>query len=1063
MLLRLLLGAALAAPAPLLGPDGVTWVGPLPPVERDGRARSRGSVVTVDPETGALWVEEQDAPAVRRVWDGRRWTVDGGGIDATWPPREGFSLLLGRDGRLQASTAWRGTQRRYRYDAEGRLAGIEWGDGSRLDVRYDGAGRVVETRGPGTRVARYVWSEDGLEVDRTPGGRLSVRAVEAGGVGQRAVEVTDGAGRVARTWWDRTGGRSRVVAWEGPRGLRATVDLGEGRRTVAAGGRTWVARTDADDRVLSLTTPSGGEWTWTWDAAGRATALRDPTGRTARWERDAAGRVTEVAEGGRAHTLERDAAGRVVTLTSPSGATTRLERDLAGRVVRIVDASGNAVTLTRGTGGRLDAVIGRTEGRWALSTDLLGRVDRLVDPTNHEVLLQRDGAGRISALVSRRHGTTRLRRGADGGITRVEGPAGQVTGIVRDAHGRVRAVVRPDGTRLTLERDPSGDLRWAAVGRRGLEIERDPLGLPTRAGPVRWLRDANGWVSRVTGPAVEVDLERDLAGRLWGARSGPWMVGVQHDASGLPIAWRGSDGDLLVQRDANGAVVVELRGDEELRVSRDPRGLVQRLTLGDRLWRVVRDAAGRPLTLHGPDGLKAGLNWDPAGRPTLLRYPGGTLVKLRYEADLEHLELTDPGGEVLLRRTAALGMDGRVRWTQEDDEERTAWRYDPVGQLVAIEGGDGRAWSWAPGMVEGPGGRIQVVDPKGEVTEARLQADLPAWGVADRLVTAFRDLEGTLTGVTGDLGLAELRHDTLGRLVEISAAGQRWQLRWDPRGRLSALIDPTGARRRLRWSPDGPGRSSDLLRFGEDQPWLPGGPTAMAVRTPGGPEALVHVGADPRWVVDAFDRPLEIRRTPMGLADSGAARLAGPGGSLQVFAGGPLLAGDVALDPVGGRPTAGRVRWPWEGVGPRGPVGRAHLDPALWAPTGPWHDPIGLLVALGELHAPEGAGWAQGPEPEVALPWLPASLDGGAAPLGPARGALPLDEEPLVEALITAVLPGAPALDPDLLLRVVLSREPDLDLREELPPGVWIPGLSEWWGSDPRHSAGSRYLPISGL
>ena len=1062
MLISLLVGAALAVPAPLLGPDGPTWVGPLPPVSVDGAASPRGSVVTVDPVTGALWVEEDDAPGVRRVWDGRRWTVDGGGVDAAWPRRAGFTLELDPAGALTRSTSSSGLDRRYRYDASGRLTGIRWADGGRLDVRYDDAGRVVETRGPGVEVARLTWGKE-LRIDRTPGGPLRVRPLDAGVRGGRGVEVADGAGRIARTWYDTEAGRERVVAWEGPRGARTTIDRDGDRLTILAGGRSWILHTDADDRPTELTMPSGGTWSWTWSESGAAIGSRDPTGRVERWSRDASGRVIAIARGGREMRVVRDPAGRISAIVSANGASTQMTRDPAGRVVEIVDAAGNSVTVNRGSSGAIEGVVGRTDGQWSLTTDALGRVASIIDPTRHELEVKRDSAGRVTALASSHYGVTRLGRGADGGITRVESPDGRVTGVIRDAHGQVRALARPDGSRLSLERDAAGDLRWAAVGRAGVEVERGPLGLATRAGAVRWRRDANGWVSHVVAPGMDLALERDLAGRLWGARAGSWVVGVQHDAAGLPIAWRGSDGDLLVQRDANGEVVIELREQRELRVLRDPRGFVHRLTLGDRIWRITRDAGGRPLTLVGPQGLKAGIDWDSAGRPTLLRYPGGTLQRIRYERDVEHMEVDGPGGEPLLRRSMALGPDGWPRWSQEDEAERSAWRYDPAGQLVTIEQTPEQTWSWAPGLVEGPRGQVQVIDPKGNLTEARVNAELPAWGVADRLFSAFRDLDGTLTGVTGDLGLADVTHDPLGRLTEVVAAGQRWRLEWDPLGRLSALVDPTGAARAIRWSPDGAGGSRDLLLVGDDQPWLPGGPSAVAVLTPGGPDAIVHVGGDPRWVVDSAGQTLELRHTPMGLPDSGGARLAGAGGSLQVFAGGPLLVGDTALDPVGGQPTSGRTAWSWEASSPRGPVGRAHLDPDGWAPRGLWHDPARLLEAMGEIQPVVSTPWRQLPAADRAFPWLPATLEGPPPPLGPPRWSVPLEDESIVEDLILAMLPGAGPIDPTLLVRGALAREPDLDLSAALPPGTQIPGLEPWWGSDPDPGVGTRYLPVTGL
>ena len=183
-------------------------------------------------------------------------------------------------------------------------------------------------------------------------------------------------------------------------------------------------------------------------------------------------------------------------------------------------------------------------------------------------------------------------------------------------------------------------------------------------------------------------------------------------------------------------------------ISRDPRGQVQRLVLGDRRWRFVRDATGRVLTLEGPEDLRAGLDRDPAGRVTLIRYPGGALQRRTYERELQHDEVVNGSGQPLLRRTEARHADGRLAWTQEDAGDRVSWRYDPNGGLVAIEGASGRAWSWAPGMIEGPDGEVLLRDADGRVMEARVVPSLPAWG-RGLVPTVFRDLQGRIGGFSG--------------------------------------------------------------------------------------------------------------------------------------------------------------------------------------------------------------------------------------------------------------------------------------------------------------------------
>lgn len=1016
----LLLQAALAAAPPLLGPNGVEWLGPLPP--------GSDVSVTVDPDSARLYVDEWDEEGIR-TWDGQRWTRAGEPVTARL---EDPNLRFSSSGRLRSATDAAGVTRSYGYTAEGRLDQIRWPDGRSVDIRYDDRGRVDEIRGPGGARERYRWS-DGLTVDRTPGGRLIRRPINPGGSAQRAFSVRDGAGREVRSFY----AEGRLVAWEDPRGLRTVLEREEDRlRVLLPTGTSWVLRFGEEQRLTKLVGPRGGEWRWTWGEHGPA-SLRDPTGRMFRTEFDEGGQIAARVLGGRRVTVTRDGAGRVTALRSPSGAETILERDPGGLTRALIDAAGNRIELER-VGGRITAIVGRDGARWEIDRDGAGRPRAVSLPTGARFDLRRGATGRIVAIDDSRFGVTRLFHDIEGRVTRVTAPDGRQTGLVRDGHGAVVAVRRADASTVRIERDPSGEIRWVAVGEDGVDVERDPRGLPIRVGPVRWARDLRGDVVGLRTRALDLTLERDLAGRLWGVTADPWVLGIQHDASGLPIAWRGTDGDLLVQRDANGLVVAEDHPDGGLLALRGPRGHLQRVTVGDQQWRLNRNADGRVLRAVGPGGLKGGVDRDAAGRVKLVRYPSGVLKKLSYEDTLLHTRVEAASGAPLLQRTASVGPGGVLAWVQEGDGARAVWHTDPIGNLAAIEAGPG-AWSWGVDLAQGPDDQVLVFDEDGRLEEARIAPGIPAWGVATEILTVYQDASGRMGGFSGEMGVAEVRFDPVGRLAEVRAGGQSWRLTWDPVGRLASVTDPTGASRAIRWLPEQQGRSADLLRIGEDQPWLPGLGEPVAVGTAGGEESIVEVGGDPRFVIDRDGRALEVTTTPSGRADSGAARAAGAGGGVQLFAGGPVVHGAQALDPVSGQHVGERLRWPWEVRQPREIDGVRHLDPSVWAPRGPWHQPLQLLVALGEVDLPEAGGGVTLLEPPPAVPWLPMGLDRVPSPLGGSPWVLDIDEDPLVERLVEGILPGAPPLEPTWLLPVLLS---DLSaLWEELPPGLSVPGL----------------------
>lgn len=984
--------------------------------------------MTVDPDTARLLVDEEDE-AGARVWDGQRWLRDGLPLaaDSADP-----ALEFSPEGRLEGALDRDGVRRTYGYTPEGRLARVAWPDGREVLVSYDRNGRVEEIRGPGTRVERYRWG-DALTVQRYPGGRIERQPINPGSGADRAYAVRDGAGREVRSFY----AGDELVAWEDPRGLRTTLDRSPERlRIQLPTGGSWVVEADDSGRLAQLTGPRGGQWRWTWSPHG-VVSRRDPTGRMERSTFDEQGRLLSRSFGGRRYDLLWSEAGPIRGLRAPSGAETLVERDEQGQVSALVDAAGSRLELDWER-GQVATIRRRDGGVWSLDRDPQGRVTALDSPEGWRLSVRRDSRGHIVEIKDSSAGRTRLFRDLEGRITQVTAPDGRKTGLVRDGHGAVTAVRRADGSTVRIERDASGEIRRVALGDSVVDIRRDPRGLPTRAGPIQWQRDLRGGVVGLQTGTLDLALGRDLSGRLSGVSAGAWTLGIQHDAAGFPVAWRGSDGELVVQRDANGLVTTESDGTEETRALRGPRGLLQRVSLGPHQWRLSRDAAGRVLRVAGPDGLKGGLDRDAAGRTTLVRYPTGALKKVSYEGSLVHIRVEEPSGSPLLQRTEKRGPAGELEWIQENDAGRTTYQYDPLGALVAIER-EQEAWSWGVDAVEGPQGQLALFDEAGRLREARIAPGIPAWGVAAEVLQAFVDEAGRVRGYSGELGAAELAFDAAGRLERLSTAGQVWRVQWDPLGRLRAVTDPTGASRTYTWVPGSRGANRDLLRVGDDQLWLPGFAEPVAVRTPGGVEAIVAVDQLPRFVADAAGQVLAIATTPAGRADSGASRSAGARGGISLFAGGPLVFGSVMVDPVSGRPIGGELGWPWEVRAAMGPLGHDKLDPTAWQPVGPWHEPLRLLADLGEVDFAAEEQGVQILAPSVGVPWLPAGLDTDLVGAWTPPPVLPVQEDPLVLDLLTALMPGGRPPDESWFRSLVLA---DVEaLSGDLPPGLGIPGL----------------------
>ena len=1050
---------ALATPLPLLGPSGTLWLGPATP-----GGGETALVVVVDPWTGAPFVEERSGRRVA-TWEGGRWQIDGEPLrldapKAAGPEGEAPDAGLLRGGRLRTLVDPQGGVDRFRYDDAGRLLSVDRPDGSRIGFTYDPEGRVVGIQGPGPARWSFRWgstlvAQDGLGALH----RISRAEDPDGGI---EIVVEDGLGhRVESRWAPDVVGHLHPVAWTDPRG--ATTRIAWGAALVEVEGPSGAhSRLELDEagRVVGLAGAGEGEWRWTRDAQGRLRSLTDPAGRRTAWERDAAGRVVAIDRGGGISRFERSTSGDLQKIVSPSGGSTSLGWDQAGGLVRIVDAVGGELRMVRAGRDALLSVVGRGGEAWSFATDLFGRTDRLVDPDRRVIALSRDAAGRLTGIEDSLWGRVRLDRRLDGQLVRVVDPEGRATGLVRDPAGRLRSVIRGDGQVIELERDAAGDLREVLSSGGRIQIDRDAAGLPRSADGVTWGRDAAGRIRRLTDGGVELRFDRDPAGRISRIRGpGGWQLAISRDRAGFVVGWRGTDGEIELSRDPAGRPSVERGGPESVQLQRDPRGLVEVATAGEARWRWLRDATGRVLRVVGPGSATLGVERDLLGRPRLLRFPDGSLQRLGWAGALLSSELMDAAGQLLDATRWALRADGRPEWREEEGSGRRTWRYDPADFLVAIEEEAGGAWSWTQGEVTGPGGATLLLDESGHLAEANPPMGPAAWRAGSRTIAIERDGVGRMSWIRGELDQTALHYDPIGRLEEIEVRGLgSWRLAWDARGRLARVEAPDGSLVRPLWTPTDratPGKGGLLLTRAALDPAGPllarGSTEQIRVGGPGGWAVSERDGAVEILVRDPWGDPTRVlgeggarlATSPGGLPELGVAGMAGAAGSWQVFPGGPLIVGSRAFDPLSGEPIDGDLGLPWSPAGIRTERRRTRLDPELWAPDSPWHDPVALLFALGAIPSFEGEdeAWSPGKAPDPAVGWLAASLDDARPPLGPAPWDLPLALDPMSQRWLAAAM--GEGREPDLNLLAASLLDEDLAVRPL--PGLRLPGLEPWF------------------
>ncbi|WP_203758016.1 beta-1,3-glucanase family protein [Cellulomonas chitinilytica] len=598
--------------------------------------------------------------------DGRRTAVETGG--------QSVSLQYDDAGRVIGSTDADGNMTRFGYDPLGRLLTTVAPDGTTTTSTYDANGNEVSRRDPMGRTStatyssaglltsstdpmgyttRYAYDEDGrLATTTTPGNHVYAYAYDAAG---RPTSVTTPAGLVTRYGYDAAGRRTSVTS---PGSGTVTTELSDAGRPTSvtdAGGSTATSTWDDAGRMASSTDAAGGRTTYAYDDAGHLTARTDPRGGVTRYT---------WTDG-----------GHVATATDPLDRTTSYRYDTRGNVVRVESPDGDVTTYAYDRVGRL---VGRTDpsgakARWTY--DVTGRRTSMTDAT----------------------GTTRYTYDPTGQLTSITGPDGDPPfTFTYDGDGRVATTTYPDGTIVTVGRDPDGNVA-AVTDNRGsyLAYSVDADGRVTRegssAGAVRTFTYLDGLLSRYTeqlgaqAPTVSTGVERDANGRVTGLSTGGAVTSFGYDAAGQLTSVDGpGDDDRTYTYDAAGNRATTTAGGTVDTYSYDDANELTRVERGDDTWSTsTYDGSGRLTERSVADGSSWKVDYDGSGAPTRLAVDG-TVATLTRDGDGRPVTVDwSTGGDDPATGSVDLGWltspDGLPTVASLDDGTATTDLYRGVG------------------------------------------------------------------------------------------------------------------------------------------------------------------------------------------------------------------------------------------------------------------------------------------------------------------------------------------------------------------------------------------------
>ncbi|WP_330446360.1 RHS repeat-associated core domain-containing protein [Streptomyces anulatus] len=249
------------------------------------------------PDGELSYVRDSSGRVLREVCDGRELvnTYDETGRRTRRVTPSGavssWSFPAGRTAELDAS----GRRLSFRFDETGRETDRRIGDALAVDLAYDPAGRLIDqvVRTTGDRVLQrraYKYRPDGhlASAEELTGSRKRLEVSRDGRVTDVTAEnwseryAYDEAGNQTSGSWPGAGDASGPREYAGTRITRA----GRVRYEHDAQGRvilrrktrlsrkpeTWRYGWDAEDRLVSVTTPDGTRWRYLYDALGRRSA-----------------------------------------------------------------------------------------------------------------------------------------------------------------------------------------------------------------------------------------------------------------------------------------------------------------------------------------------------------------------------------------------------------------------------------------------------------------------------------------------------------------------------------------------------------------------------------------------------------------------------------------------------------------------------------------------------------------------------------------------------------------------------------------------------------------------
>jgi RHS repeat-associated protein len=755
-------------------------------------------------KSGNAMVLYQGSATVNFAADGNQYKAEGGATITGF--NGGYAIhradlvtdYFDAQGRWMQRSYDNGYAAVLKYDAGGRLTGIDGPLGGSLVFTLDNAGHVTRIASSNGDAATYTYQgnalvavteADGTQLRYTYDGSQIAR-IEDSASGAETFSY-DKSGRVtARQWADGTAER-----WEYD-------DQAQRARLIAPGGAvtTWTLGADG---ALEQIDPLDAKTVTRYDAQGRVASTTSADGKTSHMSYDAQGRLSKVAEDGGITTdiAYSGTTALISTIERSDGVKEALQYDRGGKLTQVTVNGETVAAMTYNDSGQIASRKSRGSPIERYEYDGSDWLAATVDANGQRTRYTRDPHGRVLSVTDPTGGVTTYAYDALGRIVSETTPTGGVWGNEYNQAGQLVARIAPDGARETYQYDARGQ-RIAvtdASGRRA-ELAFDP------AQALITQRNIDGTQHRRRlNPLGQVIESQDATGRV---------VRYDYGAGGVLAAEHRPDGQVLVYHydEANRLIAIDDGLGGRTRYAWAGPFMIGMADASNAVTLFDNDAQGRVTTITDPLGGVRHIAYGEGNSPVEVKTAGGDDARYTYDAADRLMAVQDPaGGVTKFERDAA----GRITAIARPDGTVTRFAYDKAGGRIATADGSGRTvnYSYDPngrlsgkklpdgtsvGYRYGTGGTLTDADDKRTPVHRTLDAagrvTAIEWPSISKSLSFAYDATGSVAKLTGSAGqVVQYRYDNLHRLAAIALpAGGEIGLSYDAAGRLAELRYPNG-------------------------------------------------------------------------------------------------------------------------------------------------------------------------------------------------------------------------------------------------------------------------------